>query len=631
MNQPLRARAEPESETSRGERAGYWLRFGDFELDVASGELHRDGEVVTVQPQPAKVLLYLAERSGEVVSRRQLQQHVWGEGHHVDYEQGLNYCIKAVRRILGDQAGDPRFIETIPRRGYRFLVPVEKTHGARRPRASAAHEVPARSWWPPAPAAPALLAALVVLAVTAGLILGLGAGSAEPERLAVLPFQDFAGVDESLRMGLMDELISRLSRDYPGELAVIARASSARYAEDPRGAAAVGRELDVDYLLTGAIQGVDSGDRVSVQLVRAADETNLWATVLERRPGDGDWGEWSRRVTREVGLALELENAGASEMPTLPPELFTTYLRGLYLSSSESSEGRAEALEAMELVLESEPDFTPALLVRSRLLQERLPPLEFAPRVERSLRRVTEIDPGSAEGWIELARLRLLYLRDWSGAAASVERALEHNPRLARAHHVRAMVLSAVGRHDEAAAAMRRALVSDPFSPELTSHQGWARFLARRYEEAIEHSRYALEIEPGSTSARACILYSAVELGDEELALAQAEALAGRPVGDLDDYWRASFEGYRARSVERGFTLGMQAVPLSYLGDHRSAVETLQRACDEGSAWPIAFVLVDPRLDPLRDQPGFDRVVRCAGYGGHAAGRRPGAGSDSSR
>ncbi len=295
------------------------LRFGEFELLPASGELfrrhrHAQPTPVKIQPQPAKLLAYLAERAGQLVTRAELQRHLWGDDHFVDYEQGLNYCIRAVRRALGDDATDPRYLETIPRRGYRFHGPVEVVEpGSGSSRRSIGDSLLrlTRSTAQPEPRrgrrSVVTLTAIAGLSIAAHLALSAGLlRPAAPPKIAVLPFVNHTGTEsaEALASSLTDELISHLASGHAGRLGVIARTSSLAYANRQLTARRIGRELDVDYLLTGGMQAAGAAARISVQLIRVRDETNVWAEVYERPLDHGDWDAWVRGVTAEVARQL---------------------------------------------------------------------------------------------------------------------------------------------------------------------------------------------------------------------------------------------------------------------------------------------------------------------------------------
>ena len=297
--------------------AGRSLRFGDFELLTSTGELlHHAGRGATpvkLQPQPAKVLLYLAERPGSLVTRAELQQHLWGENHFVDHEQGLNYCIRAVRRALDDDASSPRYLETVPRRGYRFREAV-RVHDASQRVGEAQSRSLLRLARPTSGGRRArevrfsfLLVAIAIISLALHLALSAGwLGRPAPPKLAVLPFDDHTGSQASgaLAGGLTDELIAGLASHHPDRLGVVGRTSSLAFADTRLTAAQIGRELDADYLLTGGIQMTGAATRISIQLIRVSDDTNLWAEIYDRPAEDTDWDTWVQAVASEVADRL---------------------------------------------------------------------------------------------------------------------------------------------------------------------------------------------------------------------------------------------------------------------------------------------------------------------------------------
>ncbi len=297
------------------------LRFGEFDLTADGCELlrrDREGRLqpVKLQPQPARVLLYLAERSGSLVTRGELQRFLWGENHFVDHDQGLNYCIRTIRKALGDDASSPRFLETVPRRGYRFRSPVAVTERAQRLESLSEQDVRGAATRTVAQGTRGRdrRTAIILVAIGAlslALHWALSAGLLLPQRqpkLAVLPFEDLsaAQLGSTLSDTLTDELTSHLARSYADRLGVIARASAFAYAGRGLTAAQLGSELDVDYLLTGGLTISDDGARITVQLIRVRDETNLWAEIYDRPLGRTDWQEWVRAVSQEIASRLAL-------------------------------------------------------------------------------------------------------------------------------------------------------------------------------------------------------------------------------------------------------------------------------------------------------------------------------------
>jgi TolB-like protein/DNA-binding winged helix-turn-helix (wHTH) protein len=317
------------------------LRFGTFELHVKSGELLRAGLPVRLQQQPLKVLVLLASRAGQLVTREEIRRNVWGEDTHVDFDQGLNFCVKQIRSALGDQADSPRFIETLPRRGYRFVAIVQRLEPGptepAAPHSEAALEAAAQGQGThdrrPRAAAPqgSFRAGLVAGAAVVAALMGLAGrdrvwprSQAEPDRamLVVLPFENLSGDPEQeyLSDGLTEETVTQLSRLEPRRLGVIARTSSMAYKGTRKPVDQIGRELGVDYVLEGSVRRSGDHVRVTAQLVRVSDQTHLWADAYERQAHDliTLQDELAKRVA--ASLAVQLLPKGRSAPGSLVPE-----------------------------------------------------------------------------------------------------------------------------------------------------------------------------------------------------------------------------------------------------------------------------------------------------------------------
>ncbi|HSB60252.1 MAG TPA: winged helix-turn-helix domain-containing protein, partial [Vicinamibacteria bacterium] len=319
------------------------LRFGAFELDLRSLELRRSGVLVRLQQQPARVLALLARRSGHLVTREEIQREVWGGSTFVDFDQGLNFCVKQIRGALGDHADTPRYLETLPRRGYRFLAPVELLadwpagEGPGPPRRGTP---PSPGHGPRRPGITSLAAvrvlAVLVAAATAWLARQ-GAAGAAPGRamLAVLPFENLSPDpdQEYFSDGLTEEMITRLARLHPGRLGVIARTSANVYKKKARSIEEVGRELGVGYVLEGSVRRAGGRLRVTAQLIRVADQTHLWAESYERRVADAllVQDELARRIVSALESRLLTARAAAdARPPATSPEAYEAYLKGRY-------------------------------------------------------------------------------------------------------------------------------------------------------------------------------------------------------------------------------------------------------------------------------------------------------------
>jgi TolB-like protein/DNA-binding winged helix-turn-helix (wHTH) protein len=313
------------------------VRFGAFEFDFAAACLRRDGVRVQLSSQPAQVLAALVDRSGEVVTREELRFRLWGDSQFSDFEHGLNVAVAKVREALGDSAGEPQFVATVPRRGYRFLAavtPSEATRPGRRPH---------RSW-----AAMAVgIAAVVLAASTAGdrQLRTFEDGYTGRIRLAVLPFENFSGNPqlEYICNGLTEELISSLGRLQPERLAVIAWTSAMRYKTIGHPIREIGRELDVDYVLQGSLLG----DRISAQLTRVKDGRHLWADVYssDLRGRLVLQSEIERNVARQARLTLV--SSGAGDRPP-DPRAHDEYLLGRYQWNKRNLEGYHKAIGHFE-------------------------------------------------------------------------------------------------------------------------------------------------------------------------------------------------------------------------------------------------------------------------------------------
>ena len=635
------------------------LLFADFDLAPATGELRKAGLPVKLQPQPAKVLALLARHAGQVVTRDEIRCRVWGEETFVHFEQSLNFSIKQIRRALDDSATAPRFVETVPRRGYRFAAPVEIIPGApvvpttpenpespeitaveaSRPASSGVEvEVEAVPALAPVPAAAvppgarrhrlwslvSATAALWLILILAVTIAQRRAPASQPRpKLAVLPFvaaEPMAGGDDALADGLTDEVITELARRYPSQLGVIARTSVAGYKGTAKPPRQIGRELDADYLLSGKVHRDGDRVRLAVRLVRADDEASLWA-------GDGE-GVLGSELKRQVAdglaeaLALAPERNVEATGANVSPMAYDAYLKGRSLAARGDSR---QAAVAFEKAVELAPGFArawAALAEEVSYTDER--PERVVPRAMDAARRALELDPGSAEAHLAMGKIQLYWLFDWAAAGREFGRALELDPGLAIVHDRHAMYLASLGRFEEALAAMRRAQELDPVSLEISGNLAWHLYLARRWDEAIVQARRTLELDPGHGWARQILIQAATLAGDRETALAalaeQARAErwelvtpAPGPLSSPDGYWRWQLRRLDTLSRVRSFPAHERAIPLLALGDRERALTLLEQGCRERYGTMLVFLGVDPLFDPLRREERFERLRACVG------------------
>ena len=291
------------------------IRFADFEFDERAGELRRNGSTRRLEPQPARVLAVLIERAGELVSRAELQQQVWSGETYVDFDRGLNYCIAQIREALGDSASEPRFIETLPRRGYRFIAtPVgDGLQAVSSSAPSAGHGLPTVPNDQPRPinispvaAISAVAVAVALIAAVSMLMLRRDAAKAKPDtrvRLAVVPFDNETGIAEYDRLAqtLTDATVARLASDSV-RLAVIGNAAVLRVPRSNRDLLAIGSSLDVGHVVLGQVQQIDGRLRITTHLIRTGDQSHLWAHRFE--PSASETGQLDREVSEAVANAV---------------------------------------------------------------------------------------------------------------------------------------------------------------------------------------------------------------------------------------------------------------------------------------------------------------------------------------
>jgi DNA-binding winged helix-turn-helix (wHTH) protein/Tfp pilus assembly protein PilF/TolB-like protein len=548
------------------------LRFGTFELDERAGELRRNGALVRLAPQPFQVLSILARNSGEVIDRDRLRREVWGETT-VDFDRSLNVCIAQIRTALNDDAESPRFIQTLPRRGYRFVAPVQGDEAPNPMPAKAA-----RRW--PAPTAVAAIA-LAGLAVA-------GYRFARPDdrtlRLAVLPFE---GVESAQVDGLFDELLTRLGGIQPDRLRVLGRRSVVT-------ARATGRRLDVAYTVeTSARPGL----RISARLVKTADDSVLWSGTFAQ---DGDPATFEEEVVARVSAAvLEKLFPGAAPAGTAESACrdgWEAYRSGRLLANAGTIAGLEKSVPHLEQA---------NCAVARVALADTLIRLARAGRRDAWERARTVAPPNA-----DLARGNLAFWRDWDWKTAerSFQTALRRRPSDPDAHHDYAWLLVALGRRAEGLASLQRAVALDPLSARVNIDAGWLYLQAGRFSEAAAQARRALEIDPAMGEAKACLARALVYAGDERAALdvireespERAQTVEGMaPAEAIRALWRGATP---ADPYQRAWRL-------AWVGERDQAIVALENALGVRSSM-MPLVAVDPAFAALREDRRFREIVK---------------------
>lgn len=602
-------------------------RFGAFELDLRTGELRRHGLKARLQEKPFQILAALLEHPGEVVTREELRKRLWPEDTFVDFEHSLNNAVNRLRETLGDSSETPLFIETLPRHGYRFMAPVEFDGASEAPAPQ-----PRRSG-----------KRVIASGVAAGLILAAGylawrqtLPPPEPRRvrMAVLPFENLTGdaQQDYVSDGLTEELITRLSRVNPSELAVIARTSAMTYKGKREPVRNIGRQLGVDYVVEGSLRREGEGYRVTAQLVRTRDEVHLWAQAYDRdfRELLAVQAEVAFAIAGEINVSLVPAQAAlALRAGNATPEVYQLYLRGRYQMNQRSREGLEQAVSHFQQAVEKDPGFARAHsgLADSYLLLAwygHISNRQGFPRALAASQKALSLDPSLAEAHTTTAFLSSLWLTDWNAAERGFQTALELDPAYVTAHHWYALHLTALNRLDEAIGEMEEAVRLDPLSPAVRSGLAYVLYFARQHDRAIVECETALSLAPDFLVARAVRGWSLVEKGNYDqgiselqtvvqlsggvpryrAGLGRAFALAGRR-----DEATHVLKEMELVSRDRWIAPSEWAIVHAALGEADEAFERLSKSPDEGDGF-VLFLRVAPEFDPLRADPRFQELLR---------------------
>ena len=511
------------------------VRFGAFELDLSTGELRSieapdPNNKVILREQVFQVLRMLLEREGKIVTREEIKSRLWANDTVVDFDHSINATIKTLRRALGDSAENPRYVETLARRGYRLMPAIEYRESApgtalgkdREQRERSGVEIrenPARvqenvqekvqrqissHWWK---AAVAL--AFVVILVGAGYISWRHFRStAAPRRvmLAVLPFANLTGDPnkEYLADGLTEETISQLGRLNPEQLGVIARTSVMGYKHKDVRLDQIGRDLSVQYVLENSLR--ESGDhlRLTAQLVQVKDQTHLWSQDYDYPAKDilNVEDDVARAVAREIRVRLtSQQQAELAQSHPVNPEAFDAYLQGYYFFQAGTDKDADMAAKYFERATQLDPSYALAWawLSRARNWQanDGLLPMEEGRRLAReAVERALSLNPNLAVAHAQMGRLKITVDYDWAGANASFQRAIELEP--GNPEGVRSAAVSAanLARFDEALQLARRAVDLDPLNADSWENLGEIEFYTGQLDQAAADSKKALELNP---------------------------------------------------------------------------------------------------------------------------------------
>jgi TolB-like protein/Tfp pilus assembly protein PilF len=572
------------------------LRFGSFEVDLRSRELRKRGIKVRLQEKPFRILELLLENPGGVVAREELRSRLWPDTY-VGFDRSLNTAINTLRHTLGDSADNPRFIETCQRRGYRFIAPVERIDGDHHREEAAAGTI---------------------------------------DSVAVLPFRNDAAEPETeyLSDGITESIINTLSH-LPG-VRVMARSTVFRYKGCEVDPQKVGRELMVRALLIGRVLQRGEALRVGIELVDVNNGWRLWGEQYNRRLSDIFMIQ--EEISRDVSRKLRFHLTGAERMRfarhyTENPEAYHDYLKGRYYFNRMAEDGLKKAITHFQLAIQKDSNFALAYAGLADCysisgLYSLLPPREMMPKAKDAAMNALKLDDTLAEAHASLAGILKGYEWDWPAAEREYRRALELNPNYATAHHLYADFLSAMGRCEEGIREIYCAQELDPLSLVINMEVGWNFYIARDYDQAIEHSLKTLEMEPHFSPAHHTLGLAYLQLGRYEesitqlhraldgshgnpaplAALGHAHARAGNPGGA-----RGVLGAMAELSRHNYVSAYLSALVYTGLGEVQLAFDSLERAVRERDSW-LVWLKTEPRLDALRSSPQFNDLLRHLGF-----------------
>jgi DNA-binding winged helix-turn-helix (wHTH) protein/tetratricopeptide (TPR) repeat protein len=627
--------------------AGRLVRFGTFELDLDAGILHRHGRRVPLQEQPARILAVLVSRPGDVVTREELRQLVWTDDTFVEFDASLNAAITKIRRALGDSASAPRFIETVPKRGYRFLADVQGLQpGSASPAVSPppvaalpgeSSEVEARDPSPDVGRARkiALLGIVAVALLSAWLVFaGPARRSPAPlvRSLTVQPFEVNAVHAEAMHPNLGSELAVAIGRRLGRLQTLTVKPWPQGATGDPR---ALSRELDVDGRLSGVVTRTGERLAIALRIVSTDGERALWKDVVDVPVSDLMWLE--SQIAQRVGAALDIpmsgrERAALARHMTESFDAYHWFLRGRLHFERRTSHDLREAIAAFERATASDSSYALAYAWVANAYSPLsylgfAPPWETGPAQRAAAEKALVLDAGLAEAHLGLALALAFHERRWGDAEAAFRRALELDPNYATGHHWYAFFLQTLGRFDEALDERRRALEIDPLTPMLGVGLAGLYLAMRQPDQAAAAAERILQRYPRFWYARLNRGQALEQLGRHQAALQDfidAERTAPDNVmvvasvvgalaatGDAREARRRVVEAERlARSTfVPAFDLGVMRIAL---GDIDLAFDWLRQSCDtkEPRLTSIGF---HRGVDPVRHDPRFAELLACVG------------------
>ena len=629
------------------------LRFGVYEVDLRTCELRKHGLRIRLPEQPFQILAMLLEKPGETVTRDELRNRLWPGDTFVDFDHGLNNCVMKLREALGDSSENPRFVETVPKRGYRFIAGVEESlypvptspdvetvpsSGRRDLTAADRSEpslgTPSKKRFNSRTIAAAILVGCLAVAVLGTVILyytrtANSAQSKQSTSLVVLPLVNLSGDkdQEYFADGMTDELIANLAKIR--SLRIISRSTAMAYKGAHKPLSEIARELRVDAVVEGTVLREGNRVRITAELVQVSTDRHLWADTYESQIGDvlALQNRVSSAIVNEIRINLTPEDRERlSKAPSVAPEAYEDYLKGRYYWNKRTDENLTKAIGYFEDATRKDPHYALAYAglsdcyaIISATIFGTVPSSVSAPKAKAAAQRALEIDPTLTEAETSLATVKFNYDWDWPGAAAEFDRSIHLNPSYATAYQRYSLYLMAMGRTRDSFEKINKARELDPLSISINFSLGWRLYMARQYDRAIEQIRNTIEMDPSYELSHLVAGQAYAQKGQFERAVAELRKAVDLSHGTpmmvsalANTYARA---GNKIEAEKLLAQLGAEsktqyvspyyfAIVYAGLGENETAMDWLDKAFADRSNG-LVFLQVEPELDGLRSNPRF--------------------------
>jgi TolB-like protein/tetratricopeptide (TPR) repeat protein len=440
------------------------IRFGEFELDEQTLELHRNGAPIHIQQQPARVLAFLLNHRGSVVTREQIRLAIWGQDTFVDFEQGLNFCIRQIRLALNDQAVHPLHVETLPRLGYRFIGSIQKDDDRSSP------------------------------------------GAERRIRIAVLPIEDLSGQLESYFIaGLTEDMVSALSRIDPQRLRVIVGPGGKGDDPGPEQMERLRRTLDLDFLLRGTVRRSADRIRICAQLHDLRDKSVLWSQTYDFKSADllAIQEEVTHRVSRSLALEIFPSATVGARRYTRSPAAYDAYMKGRFFWHKMTTEAIRRSMDYFNEALALDLEFAPAYAGLADCYAQmgsvrvaQMKPLDAVAQARSHLQKALDLDETIAEAHCTLGLIKSWYDWDWNGAGREFQISLGLEPSNVTTLLWQSLLQTSLGKKQEAIASMQRAREIEPLSPSVNLYLGMAQEFAGQHDLAARQMQHSIELDP---------------------------------------------------------------------------------------------------------------------------------------